>query len=154
MKDAEASSVELEKHLLLPKIIWGAMFVNLGVYYVILQTIVNAGSGENPEAQRLLFPLAIISVMSLSAAFYIPLQLGRFGVKVQSLNPLQKYFVPFIVRMALNETVAIYGVVLSFMSRDTHYYLYFAVPSSLVFLMSFPTLDTLKKIVGEQPAQA
>ena len=53
------------------------------------------------------------------------------------------YFAPFIVGIALAESVAIFGLVLTFLSKDMTYIVPFAIAAIALMLLRYPRLEPL-----------
>ena len=86
-----------------------------------------AGSGD---VNLLAAVLAIVCAVSFVLA---PIVASRVG---GNLPPEQASNSRFIVRAAIYEAGAIYGLVLSFMSRDPMYSVYFGIPAFLLILLA------------------
>lgn len=117
------------------------------VSFVSLQSGVPSDSG-----QQMVFPLTLVGAVTFILAFVLPKFLGKMAQPAAELRgrPLQKYFLAFVIRLALLEAVAIYGVVLTFILKDINYFVFFATPAVVGFFLSFPTLENFKKLVGER----
>ncbi len=71
--------------------------------------------------------------------------------KIQALSALERkllqlpglYFTPFILRLVLNESIAIYGFVLSFLAHSFAPMLPFAAAAIVLNLTCFPRIDRL-----------
>jgi len=147
-----------KKHLFMFKLIWSAVVAFLALHFVVLQVLSQtqapATEADLSNVDQMLIPLTCVSVIMLVAAILLPPIIWKSANKnlMQSENPqnrIKSYFVPFLMRLLLTESVSIYGLILSLTSSSPTYFLYFSVPVVIVFMLSFPRLDTLKKIAGD-----
>ncbi len=145
--------------ILRAKIIWGALLFSQVIYGFLAFTTAQGytpseGETLTPFHQNILFkPLAFFALVTFVLSFVIP----KFIFK--TTNPQSKnentnfsitpYFTPCILLLALLESVALCGFVISFMTHDFQAYPSFAVFSVIGFLASFPNQENLLKIAGD-----
>ena len=127
-------------------LIWGAILASLGVYLVIC-SIVGRNLQINLDSDfplgTLKYALFVVSFITLLAVYYLRKLLLRPTNAISSStqtspdrNPaLAKYTVAIIITSALLESIAIYGVVLFFLAKDTSslYQLLFISAAAMLF---------------------
>lgn len=100
------------------------------VLYVVLGFVLSGQAAEAstmPEGTRQTLTLALGAVFAMQAAFAL-LVLPRFMAQ----NPRGL----FIVRLAIYESGAIMGLVLTLLTHDPRYTLFFGVPAFLLILVT------------------
>lgn len=167
-------STQKANPLMIMKIIWVALFMSVYVYgFVSIVVVKNyrLAAGEvliEYSAHPLFMPLAIAAAFSLVLSYVLPRRLSNknsaqgnsmsVSRRLSSGDPatapapdvadMQKYFVPFMMRLILTETIVIYGLVLSFMTHQMPPVLMFGGVCVLNMILSFPTPNNLKNIAG------
>lgn len=135
------------------KIIWGALLmvhVILGVVLNLQLSKVDMPPMENPTIIPM---LGGIGLMNAILSFLLPKLLLRQQSAQQEVNPslerlMQKYSAPFVLRLALIESVTLMGFSSAYLSRDiNHFYPFFAV-GVVLHLLAFPTEEKMKKALG------
>jgi hypothetical protein len=128
--------------------IWAALFISLGMYLVTAFQMGNRAPEEMPNAQaigRLQVALSICAVISYLLAFSIPRFLRRRLEKNQpSGNGIVRFFPFFMLRLALLEAVALYGLVLAAQASSGRKMWPFLVLSAFGFSISFPSKEKLE----------
>ena len=118
---------ELDRGMLVLKIIWSAMLASLAIYlFVGLQVTKNLQISTNEDTYTVFKSvLYILTCLILIATWYIrKFLLSRKGQFIQATQApehytLQRYFVATIISWALSEGIGIFGFILFFLGRDT-----------------------------------
>jgi hypothetical protein len=127
----------MARKLLVPRILWFALFLSTLIYLYVLN--VTTVQGE-PNWERLWTGLSIVAVAVGAASLFAP----RFLVKRRPTKPNggsseNRYMTSFILAIALAEAVAIYGLVLGFRGAPLNVVLPFFVGAWILMLIRFPT---------------
>ena len=113
------------------RILWGAYVVAVFIFNIIARVIVQE-SGE--AAYPLLVQIFIgLSVVELIAVLVIQVKIGN-SLPADTTS----IFVPKLLQFALAESVAIYGLVLTFMDGSTQRLIYFSVAAIAGLLIAYP----------------
>lgn len=138
------------------KIIWGALLVSLILYVVISLMKLPSGqslnlAGLTDFTDPLRVPLIMAAFMSLMLAVMVPkILLTAIKKKRTAREPLELpemarlFYVPFIIRLALLESVTLYGFVLVQTKNDPAQILPFFAASLLGFLLNFPSESNIR----------
>jgi len=153
--------------MITPRILWGALLASTGIYLVILQTLELAPGEPDPMMLPALAIAGAFSAITsiawpayaqrqaaASATFEIeevpdPNAQGMFRDQVPTLRRfadpdavvskgMALFFTPYILAMALAESVAIYGFVLGFLGFDLVTIIPFWVVAWALMLVRFP----------------
>ncbi len=133
--------------ILIARIVWVAMLFSVATFYFVAQMDEAAKTAVVPETYAEIFSNQMIQIIFLQAiviagaAFFLPKIVGRRG---QTGSKLQKGFVALVVRLALSEAVAIFGLVSYFMIHTSKVMHPFLAISVLLILISFPTQELLE----------
>lgn len=148
---AEAGEVRLVPLPTL-QIIWGALLVSLGMYagisYVVAKPVAPADLPAPVPTMQMLF--AMLSLGSLTVAYLLPRKLLQKAIGKEDPATLQieklvgLAFTPWILRMALTESVGIYGLMLAMVSGQPSNGLPFLIMSALVMLTHMPSEKALR----------
>lgn len=123
--------------LLVPRILWFALFLSTLVYLYVLDLTTVQGE---PSWEKLLTGLAITAVAVGAASLFAPrLLVKRRPPKPSHGSPENRYVTSFILAMALAEAVAIYGLVLGFKGAPPSVVLPFFVGAWILMIIRFPT---------------
>ena len=139
-------------------IIWGGMFGSLVIYGLVL-SIVSPESAKDPSTIRIMamsmggMSLAMIGGMFFlrKTMFFGPLEDGAFDDR-QGVR--QKYFTVSIITWALSEAIAIYGLVLSFLSGQLVFYGAFAAVGATLMVRFRPQLADILDQFGDPDADS
>jgi hypothetical protein len=144
---------ENKNRLFTMKIIWGALLASIFIYGIVAwMKAQNAPvPGESPK--EILFAVSCAAVTCALAAFIVPKLIFKNSPAgknppAQFMDMLASIFPALIIRLALTESVAICGFILTFQSGKIEYFLLFAAPAVLMYLISFPSEANLRKLVG------
>ncbi len=126
------------------KIIWGALVISVMIYGLIVFMMSRVWAAVPKEWQELtsnpiLIALAIAAMATLVMAFLIfpALQARRSDQSIAALRQR------FIVQWSLIESVAVYGVVGTFMTQDPRVFAVFVTVAIAAFLLAFPTAERM-----------
>jgi cytochrome bd-type quinol oxidase subunit 2 len=145
------------------KIIWGALLVALLVYVGISFTMLSGGQPPNwaglaDFSDPLRIPLITTGFISLAMSATLPkIMLVAQKRKRKSAQPMEMremanlFFVPLIIRLALLESVTLYGFVLVQMKKDPAQIVPFAAVSIVGFLLAFPSEEKIRTTLLELP---
>ena len=120
---------QLDKGWTVIMIIWAALLASIGFYLVLAKILgnqINAAPGPDFPVATFKLILYIVSLATLVVTYFVRkamlnatgLSIGPAG-KSQQHPALGKYTVIIIVSLALSESIAIYGLVLFFIARET-----------------------------------
>ncbi|MFK5922573.1 MAG: hypothetical protein QM496_10370 [Verrucomicrobiota bacterium] len=117
--------------------VWGALTMSALMYLVLLQTGESEADPDYSDSglRSILMMVSLVSVMiSFAVHFFITKRMvaKREGVAVM------KALTPFIVSLALAESVAIYGLLLGMQGEDFTNYIPFFVISFFTLLLIAP----------------
>ena len=161
---SEAFRNRIKKIGTVPRVIWLAYIGAVPLYLCVAYMLFGARAGiSNP----LTIPFVIICLLTAALAPYMPRQLlpdsrlrellnrqyppdATLSLEEQRLLAIVSvFFVPFIVRLAFNESIALYGLVLAFSSRSVAVLVPFAIASLILNLMvPYPLQMALKRIAS------
>jgi len=136
------------------QIIWVALLLSVGMYVGMAFLVIARGSGapDSPIPIATLEPaLALMSLACLGAAYFVPPMLFRTALGKQDVAALDLpklvaiSFTPWVVRLAMSETVAIFGLVLAMLSQRPMKIVPFAVLAVLAMLAWFPSERALRQ---------
>ncbi|MGB5696159.1 MAG: hypothetical protein WBM46_10935 [Polyangiales bacterium] len=123
--------------LLVPRILWFALFLSTLIYLYVLD--VTTLHGE-PSWERLWTGISIAAVAVGAASLFAPrLLVKRRPTRLNGGSSENRYLTSFILAMALAEAVAIYGMVLGFKGAPSSVVLPFFVGAWILMLIRFPT---------------
>jgi hypothetical protein len=165
--ESEAFRAEVKPQEIVHRIIWIA-FVGVIPMYVCAAYLLlgRAATGDRLlPSQPLTIPFVILSVLGAGLAPYMPrivlpearirqLLSGASGSQARAgisadeyslLVLLPNFFVGFIVRLAFNESIALYGFVLALLSKSFSAILPFAIVSFALNLMVPMPLNSVRQ---------
>ncbi|PLX27300.1 hypothetical protein C0581_03525 [Candidatus Parcubacteria bacterium] len=144
-------------------LIWGIFLIAPIFYMGVLYKITMTGTelSSTPPNNAFVSTLVIISIVIGMLSFFFPDFLVKkmtSQIKLQNHHPNQPldkmdekeredmrlitaYFVSFLLKNAMAESIAIYGLVLGVMTDDLKLFLYFAVPSILLLIIHRPNIE-------------
>lgn len=137
------------RRLKMPRILWFAMLVSQGVYVYVARTA--APDTPADGAGTLVVPLAAAAFVSAMMSFALPMFLHRSAMRRVEPSTMggapadlariavALYFTPFVLAIALSESVAVFGVVLALQGLPQSTYLPFIGAGALLVLVRFPT---------------
>ena len=146
---------EVDKRLMILRIIWFAMLMSLVVYlFVAIRAAANVQPAIGEETLGILRTvLYVLAIAILIAAKYVRklITSGRSQVSqpVQTLEylALQKYSAATIVALAMSESIGIYGLILFFLGKNsTDLYLLILV-SAAAMVIYRPRKDEMLSLV-------
>lgn len=136
--------------LKLAKTIWAALFASLVMYLVVAfqldpSEVISRPSPEEIKQYEFLF--SICAVVTFPAAIFLPRFLNKMmmlKVKEHSEVVLARRFPPYLLRLALFESVALYGFVLAAMTSEGERMWPFLFVAAFGFLISLPSREKLE----------
>lgn len=135
--DAVGHPAAMARELLIPRILWFALFLSTLIYLYVLDVATIQGE---PSWERLWTGLSIVAVAVGAASLFAPRWLvKRRAAKPNGGSSENRYVTSLIVAMALAETVAIYGLVLGFKGAPPSAVLPFFFGAWILMLIRFPT---------------
>jgi len=134
------------------QIVWMALLLAIGSYVAIAYFVgASDHSATDPESLGPLeYVLAFMSLSCLAVSYFLPRKLLRAAVGQEDPEtvPLEKLvamaFAPWIVRMALTESIGIYGLLAAMLSHQPSKVLPFAIISALVMVTAVPSERALR----------
>ena len=145
-------------------VIWGAIFVSLGVYLavcIIMEKELQFDLDPNFPIETIKFALFGVSFITLFVVHYLRKFLFKTNSPIitprQALSPQQqalgKYSVIVIITLALLDSIGIYGVVLFIMSKDTLSLYQLLIISAVAMIHFRPRKEELLNLVAKTEAQ-
>ncbi len=132
--------------LLIPRIVWACMLISIGVYGIALSMMVSQAMPEEAVSHflqhNLFIPLAAAAFGSLCMSIVLPKILAQRVTRITAPSERQglglPYFAPFVIRLALIESVAIYGLVLGFITHNMSPFYLFGAVAMGIMLANYP----------------
>ncbi|MDH3654114.1 MAG: hypothetical protein OEN21_07595 [Myxococcales bacterium] len=129
--------------LLVPRILWAALFASTLIYLVILEVVQLQTGGS---WQLLVYPLAFIAVTTAGASLMAPrLMLRRRASDASAGSDDGGYLTTLIVALALAESVAIFGLVLGFLGAPATVVVPFFAVAWILMMVRFPTKERVDR---------
>jgi hypothetical protein len=133
-----------------------AMMTSVLIYLVIAAVLVSQGARAMPAGTAMpsLLPpvLAVVAVMMLVAAEVLyRMQLGQLRARTAPADPdeiLKGYRQTLLVSLALRESTAIFGLVLTLLSGSLWWCAAFAAASLVAMALIWPTRRLLEELVS------
>lgn len=137
--------------LVVLKILWGALFISQFMFGFVLQTVLIQGEAAAETNDTILPIIVSFAFVSWILGFILPrfmLKQKKTHADINSPDIAQlatNYQVPFILRLALFESAAIYGFALAFMYKDIKYFVPFLAVNVVLWIMNFPSDENIRK---------
>ncbi len=130
-------------------IVWGAILMSVFVYLAVAYLTKKEAIVEiDPMVRWVVIAVALLDAIASLAVFPAMMSPSKLRKRLQQENRIQNikglYFTTLILRLALAESVAIFGLVLSMMSGDFNELLPFASASIVLLVLAYPSPDSLK----------
>ncbi len=134
------------------QIVWGALLMSIAMY-VGLSYFVRSQGGPVPDQEQIgaiELAFAVTSLTCLIVSYFLPRKLLRDALGADDPQTLEltkltaKAFAPWIIRMALSESVAIFGLLIVLISHQPQKILPFAVLATLAMLTAAPSERALR----------
>lgn len=136
------------------KIIWGALLASHFFYGVALVIVLKEQAPQELQIP-IVAALSMMAVMMCILSFVLPRMLinqikkdkfkNSSDLHTANLSALvQLYLTPFIIKLALLESGALFGFALAFMHKRIELFFPFAMLSIGIFLMNFPSEAKIK----------
>ena len=147
----------MERSMAVPRLIWAALLAsNLMYALVLFVQFKDLISNPFPSSDPLLFPLMAISTMALAIAMILPKALFlRAKVKLDAgpqppsdQQLMTNFFTPWVIRMAMLESISIYGFVLAMKSQAPIAFVPFGALSILTQVSQYPTPQRMRDMLG------
>ena len=134
------------------QIVWGALICSLGSYVGVAYVVTaHAGSAaESAPVATMELAFAVAAVGCLGVSYLLPRKLLRTALAKEDVATialeklLPHAFSAWILRMALTESVVIFGLVLAMMSGQPQKVLPFVILSLLAMITAIPTERALR----------
>jgi hypothetical protein len=129
----------------------GAVIVYMVIAWLVAPTVSEAAG--DPEFVRLLAGiLAVVAAGQLvGARWYFAIQVRAAEQQTTPERRLGRYRVALIVAFALREGVALYGLVLSFLSGDPRWALGFGAVALFSMALGWPKRSKMERLASETP---
>ena len=128
-----------------------SVLVYMVIAWVVAPTVAEEG-GDADFIQMMAAILAIVSLGHLVAAQML------FAIRVRAAEKLPtpeqrlgSYRVAVILSFALREAVAVYGLILSFLSGDARWALGFGAVAAISMLLGWPKRSAMERLASEIP---
>ncbi|HVJ64334.1 MAG TPA: hypothetical protein VM901_03675 [Bdellovibrionota bacterium] len=130
-------------------VLWGALSWSLFMFFYLIYTSANVSSfmaedylpGGHTHSL-----MTITALVALIFSFVLPRFLFRVTSTRQNGVPTPRdLFVPWILRMALAESVSLFGFILGFSSNSVDVAIPFFAVTILIYLTHFPSESNLQK---------
>lgn len=147
----------MERSIAVPRLIWAALvFSNLMYGLVLVTQFKDQLAAPFPSTHILVFPLMVIALMALAIAMILPKALfmkAKAKFDASAVPPtdqqiMQSFFAPWIIRMALLESISIYGFLLAMMTQAPIAFVPFGALSILTQLSQYPTPQRVRDMLG------
>jgi hypothetical protein len=127
------------------KVIWVAFFATVILFGLVLQY---TGNSTIEDVSPFVFQVAfaVLAAVCLGLAFWLPKLIYRGNKEGSAAAEVSRYYVPWVMRVALLEQIAVAGFVLAILTGDDFAYIPFAVVTVIAYGMSFPSPDRLSAI--------
>jgi len=140
------------------KLVWLLMFASIpiygGIFFFIFSTNTHIPESTFKNMESTIFYVLLFCALSFGGIVlflwdrHLKDPLGHKRTQLR-LNPSlsfkelaeeqwSTYFLYSIISYALTETISIYGLLLSFMTYEFKYFIWFSIPASLIFLLIYP----------------
>ncbi|HVG34823.1 MAG TPA: hypothetical protein VM911_17265 [Pyrinomonadaceae bacterium] len=119
-------------------IIWFAMLMSVGTFFVIAQLVERQANAEG-DGSTLVWILLAVGIMTLLASFLIKRKLLAQSVKEQRVDLVQS---AMIVALALCESTSLFGLLAYFATGTRYYYIFFII-GVIGSLLHMPRRDQL-----------
>ena len=141
------------------RVIWGALLLST-VIYVILASVLVQGSDNNLDRGLFYSPVPLmlygLGLVMFGLSFFLPKLFMNQGVRsnpgqasIPSREGPSRIRQALIVRYALLESCAIFGLVAAFLSQEWQLILPLWVVSAAGFLMAYPSENLLARMREE-----
>lgn len=138
--------------LLSLQIVWVALLLSLGIYAVIAYTVAKqvANGAQLAPLPAMQMAFAMISLSSVTVAYVLSRKLLKqaIGTDDPATLPVAKLarlaFTPWILRMAMTESVGIFGLLMAMLTGQPSSGLPFLIVSALVMLTHLPNEKALR----------
>lgn len=132
-------------------IIWGALLFSQIIYGAVLLFMIDDFELANEPSEALVPILSSVALIALFAGYFLPKKLiGAQKLDLsqgQSLDELcQAIAAPFIMRLALFDSVTVMGFVLAFTTGEVKYFYPFALVGIFSHLTNFPSPERIKNL--------
>jgi len=125
--------------LLLPRIIWAALFGSTLLYVAILELATVRDEGD---WMVLFYPLVLAAASTAGASLLVPRIMLRRRANDRSVEVRERNLVTeLIITLALAESVAIFGLVLGFLGAPARVVVPFFAASWALMLLRFPRAE-------------
>lgn len=137
--------------LQIAKIIWIAILFSVGLLW-FLSTRMARPDSMPPAEDPLMTVLSAAALGAAAASFVLPNFLIRSQIRMGSrgqdpaLVASRIFYVPFIVQLALRESIAVFGFQLVAIGYPPETFLYFGSPAAILILLAKPTGEKIKEI--------
>jgi F0F1-type ATP synthase membrane subunit c/vacuolar-type H+-ATPase subunit K len=127
------------------RILYAALFASIGAYWMVLMKMTT-----DPNSAGNTLPENLVNILKIAAGlvFVLTLMSDKFMRKPAAATPpAGQYFVALILRLALCESIAIFGFVLGIMGATKGQFLPFFLVSAVAFVMAAPTDGAYERFV-------
>ena len=128
-----------------------SVLVYMVIAWVVTPTVAEEG-GDAGFIQMMAVIFAVVSLGHLVAAQML------FAIRVRAAEKLPtpeqrlgSYRVAFILSFALREAVAVYGLILSFLSGDARWCLGFGAVAAISMLLGWPKRSAMERLASDVP---
>lgn len=128
-----------------------SVVIYVAVAWIVAPKMTSPGL-DSEQLHLMALILAVLSIGHLAAAQALFTSRLRAAAKLPSPGQrLESYRTSFILAFALREAVAIYGLVLSFLSGDVRWCLGFGAVALLSMLLGWPRRSAMERLASEVP---
>lgn len=139
-----ADDVMQRKREIMAWVVWGAITASIALYAAVAFVALQGVPAHSPIDPIIEQALVAASVAMAAASFAVArFLLPRSGAPFSPESPVRsvafgRWFAILVVRLALHEAVAIFGLVLAFLSGDAERMLPFAAAAAILNLFALP----------------
>jgi len=150
-----STSPSTEQSIRLTIIIAGALAASVPLYMFIAWMVTPTIAGSDGPGEDVQTLAVILAMMSLGTLFLAQILFAK-GLSKAEIMPtpgqrLGGYRVAIIVAFAVRESVAIYGLILSFLSGDMRWCFGFGVVALASMLLGWPKRSAMERLAAEVP---
>ncbi len=137
--------------IFVPQIVWIAILFSVGMLW-FLSTQMTLPEGVSAGYETTLPLFAIVAAGSAIASFVLPsfMLKGLIRSRPATSDPAafarQAFFVPFMIKLALRESIAVLGFVLVASGAPQQIFLYFGSAAAILLMMAKPSIEQIKEI--------
>ncbi len=142
-----------------PLILWSILFISQFLYAAVLESVVKPLESTTPaiplSESPVVLATAFMATGTLLLAWLVPNLLWKNAAKklpptgTNESDLLEGFLAGFVVRLALLESVCLYGFIGGFLQKQPSLILPFLGASAAGFVINFPNRTFIRKALGK-----